>query len=76
MPCGVNFLYKLKRFVVFPNDASADPTRKCGGKAMTQEQQRQYGQCSSVFFCHQSWKVQVQIALWWADYTCKWDRTV
>ena len=43
-----NFLYILKRFVVFPNDASADPTRKCGGKAMTQGQQRQYRQCSAV----------------------------
>ena len=42
------FLYKLKRFVVFPNDASADPIRKCGGKAMTQGQRRQYDQCSSV----------------------------
>ena len=43
-----NFVYILKRFVVFPNDASADPTRKCGGKAMTQGQQRQYRQCSAV----------------------------
>ena len=42
------FLYKLKRFVVFPNDASADPKRKCSGKAITQGKQRQYGQCSSV----------------------------